>query len=58
MKKHQSFLVFLLAFAALTLARGQAIAQWDWDWEISPGSIDGGSTNLVYVCSQGQGNNL
>lgn len=59
MKKHQSFLVFLLAFAALTLARGQAIAQWDWDWgDLPPGSIDGGSTNLVYVCSQGQGNNF
>ena len=51
----KSFLVFLLAFAALTLGRGnEAMAQWGWDWGIfPPGFIDGGSTNLVYVCSQG-----
>jgi hypothetical protein len=56
----KSFLVFVLALAALTLGRSQeAMAQWDWDWgDLPPGSIDGGSTNLVYVCSQGQGNNF
>jgi len=58
MKKHQSFLVFLLAFSALTLARGQAMAQWDWDWgDLPPGFIDGGSTAFVYHCTQGQGTN-
>src|SRR5690348_3753341 len=58
MKKHQSFLVFLLAFAALTLPRGEAMAQWDWDWgDLPPGFIDGGSTNLVYTCGEGQGTN-
>src|SRR5689334_22843001 len=54
----KSFLAFILAFAALTLGRGQAMAQWDWDWgDLPPGFIDGGSTNLVYVCGQGQGTN-
>jgi len=58
MKEHQSFLIFLLAFAALTLARGQAMAQWDWDWgDLPPGFIDGGSTNLVYTCTQSQDTN-
>jgi hypothetical protein len=55
----KSFLVFLLAFAALTLGRGnEAMAQWDWDWgDLPPGSIDGGSTAFVYHCTQGQGTN-
>lgn len=54
----KSFLVFVLAFAALTFGRGQAIAQWDWDWgDLPPGSIDGGSTSFVYHCTQGQGTN-
>ena len=35
----KSFLVFLLAFAALTLGRSnEAMAQWDWDWgDLPPG---------------------
>src|SRR5690348_14806962 len=54
----KSFLAFILAFAALTLARGEAMAQWDWDWgDLPPGFIDGGSTNLVYTCGEGQGTN-
>src|SRR6478735_3133977 len=54
----KSFLVFVLAFAALTFGRGQAMAQWDWDWgDLPPGSIDGGSTAFVYHCTQGQGTN-
>jgi hypothetical protein len=55
----KSFLVFVLAFAALTLGRSpEAMAQWGWDWgDLPPGFIDGGSTNLVYICSQGQGTN-
>jgi hypothetical protein len=54
----KSLLVFVLAFAALTFGRSQAMAQWDWDWgDLPPGSIDGGSTAFVYHCIQGQGTN-
>jgi len=58
----KSFLVFLLAFAALTLGRSQearACEPDDWWcllWE-SPLLIDGGSKNLVYTCDEGQGTN-
>jgi len=59
----KSFLVFLLAFAALTLGNSQeARAQCaDDDWWCllwnSPLLIDGGSKNLVYTCDEGQGVN-
>ena len=51
----KSFLVFVLAFAALTLGRSQeAMGQWEWDWgDPPPGFIDGGSPVLVYECNQG-----
>jgi hypothetical protein len=54
------FLILVLAFAALTLGRSQeAMGQWEWDWGgPAPGSIDGGSTVLVYTCDEGgQGTN-
>jgi hypothetical protein len=60
MSYRKSFLVFVLAFAALTLGHShEAMGQWDWDWGgPAPGSIDGGSTVLVYQCNQGgQGTN-
>jgi hypothetical protein len=59
MSYRKSFLVFVLAFAALTLGRSQeAMGQFDWNWgDLPPGSIDGGSEVLVYHCSQGQGTN-
>ena len=59
----KSFLVFVLAFAALTLGHSQEAkadcAPDDWWcllWE-SPLLIDGGSKNLVYTCDEGQGTN-
>ena len=60
MSYRKSFLIFVLAFAALTLRPGQeAMGQWEWDWGgPAPGSIDGGSTVLVYTCDEGgQGTN-
>ena len=55
MSYRKSFLVFVLAFAALTLRPSQeAMGQWEWDWGgPAPGSIDGGSTVLVYECNRG-----
>jgi hypothetical protein len=55
MSYRKSLLVFVLAFAALTLGRSQeAMGQWEWFWEgPAPGSIDGGSTVLVYECNRG-----
>jgi hypothetical protein len=55
----KSFLVCLLAFAALTLGRSQeAMGQFEWSWgDLPPGFIDGGSEVLVYHCSQGDGTN-
>src|SRR5262245_27802573 len=57
------FLIFVLAFAALTLGRSQearaACAPDDWWcllWE-SPLLLDGGSKELVYTCNEGQGTN-
>ena len=33
MSYRKSFVVFVLAFAALTLGRSQeAMGQWEWDW--------------------------
>jgi hypothetical protein len=59
MSYRKSFLVFVLAFAALTLGRSQEAIGQEWDWGgPAPGSIDGGSTVLVYKCDQGgQGTN-
>jgi hypothetical protein len=59
MSYRKSFLVCVLAFAALTLGRSQeAMGQFEWNWgDLPPGSIDGGSEVLVYHCSQGQGTN-
>jgi hypothetical protein len=59
MSYRKSFLVCVLAFAALTLGRSQeAMGQFEWDWgNLPPGSIDGGSEVLVYHCTQGQGAN-
>jgi hypothetical protein len=54
------FLILVLGFAGLTLGRSQeAMGQWEWDWGgPAPGSIDGGSTVLVYTCDEGgQGTN-
>jgi hypothetical protein len=63
MSYRKLFLVFVLAFAALTLGRSQEAraecAPDDWWcllWE-SPLLIDGGSKNLVYTCDEGQGTN-
>ena len=58
MSYRKSFLVFLLAFAALTFGRSQeAMGQWGWDWgDLPPGFIDGGSP-FQYTCTQGQGTN-
>jgi hypothetical protein len=61
MSYRKSFLVFILAFAALTVRPSQeALGQWEWDWGgPAPGSIDGGSTVLVYTCNEGgQGTNI
>jgi hypothetical protein len=53
MSYRKSFLVFVLAFAALTLGRSQeAMGQFDW-WGPPEGAIDGGSTVLVYHCNRG-----
>jgi hypothetical protein len=59
MSYRKSFLVFVLAFTALTLGRSQeAMGQLDFDWgDLPPGSIDGGSEVFVYHCTQGQGTN-
>ena len=59
MSYRKSFLVFVLAFGALTLGRSQeAMGQFDWFWgDLPPGFIDGGSEVLVYPSSQGQGTN-
>jgi hypothetical protein len=59
MSYRKSFLVCVLAFAALTFGRGQeAMGQFEWDWgNLPPGSIDGGSEFLVYHCTQGDGTN-
>jgi hypothetical protein len=59
MSYRKSFLVFVLAFAALTLGRSQEAMGQEFDWGgPAPGSIDGGSTVLVYKCNQGgQGTN-
>jgi hypothetical protein len=59
MSYRKSFLVFVLAFAALTLGRSQEAMGQESDWGgPAPGSIDGGSTVLVYTCDQGgQGTN-
>jgi hypothetical protein len=62
MSYRKSFLVFVLAFAALTLggsqeAKGQdEVFEFSWG-DLPPGFIDGGSEILVYHCSQGQGAN-
>lgn len=63
MSYRKSFLIFVLAFAALTLGRSQeARAECAFDdfwcllWE-SPLLIDGGSKNLVYTCDEGTGTN-
>jgi hypothetical protein len=58
MSYKKSFLVFVLAFAALTLGRSQeARGQWGWDWgDLPPGFIDGGSP-FKYTCTQGEGTN-
>jgi len=54
MSYRKSFLVFVLAFAALTLGRSQEAMGQEWDWGgPAPGSIDGGSTVLVYKCNRG-----
>jgi hypothetical protein len=59
----KSFLVFVLAFAMLTLGGSQeARAEcapddyWCLLWE-SPLQSNGGSKNLVYTCDEGQGTN-
>ena len=54
MSYRKSFVVFVLAFVALSLGRSQeAMGQWEWDWGgPAPGSIDGGSMVLVYTCDK------
>ncbi len=54
MSYRKSFLVFVLAFVALTLGRSQEAMGQEFDWGgPAPGSIDGGSTVLVYQCNRG-----
>jgi hypothetical protein len=55
----KSFLMFVLALAVVTLGRSQEAMGQEYDWGgPAPGSIDGGSTVLVYQCNRGgQGTN-